>query len=1723
MLDLDLFDALRRTTAVDSIEAVSPALIPQMCELGNAPFHARVPFFHGVLQLAEAETASVELRCAALAVIAGADGFRARRFLIAQLSSEHPAVRQAAVDAISRCQITPGVLAHALFHGQDDVRTAAIEVASDTIADAVREDCASDLLLTLMADSDNRDKVWKTLSAHSSLSFSLTLLRSLHHGGVVSDEEAHSLVGKLCRQGMFATLLNESDSSLPGQHSVEWLTELFWNTGGSDEFFASLKEWMRMDNVPSFLNSYAELCARLASRTGVFCLGAIEVCVLGELDGIATLIRHGVPRETLRTAIGQLYRFGQQVSEANPQVLKSILASEFCRRPSGQLDLWLIGALMHRSRTQGWSLLLTVVSYEQLVAGFWEDPADSAKIFVYVGAGEQRDQLIERIFAARRRDPFVLAIMLCTMPTETSVLTDAATSRDVVKILMQLNEFSAQDQWKLSVNRTRSIASSLADRLRTGSDGGIDELIAFLNQWLTPAKVDSDQEDDPTTVAGQLSCFAVGVNVLWEYATTLDLEPFVGRLVAGLNDRAMLHLVYMIPYCSGLSYGFEMCLANGLVIHRDPLVRDWAIARVPDETSVRQRPATEAGKRAPRAVGKVVPWNDSERAKVLASPSADLFNILNTVGVVGRSGVAETLASRVPTKSIDETAVIAAALLACGDEVDACVEVFSRNDEQGSVDADEITALLRDLISAERAGDVSDMETSTLALAWLYPWEAFAFRFGERELKGPPTVLYWLRFADKCRSVLLGHRIATSVARTMALWIARERSRAANLFNCDVVNELINMLPTNLGVPAAGLLVRGYRAGFVRVVEISVSERIEVLFPELTDEVRMVFLGWIEAPMSGTLRVQTRAVRRDTTVDVAASIARSTDLQQLAVWLADAHTGVVEDAIVRLIELDAAGMRVLIAGLSAQPPLPCATVIAESVELWPSEYLPAAIELIDAEHSMSPLLRFLVAVGVLGVIDADQHESLLVKISRLLLLPCDTSWVQSGDMDRLSTLIPESDRLSWMKQWHTSSHPHVYRWAVNTLLDAASVNEVGAHLEQFLRLGSGRDEKLRLKVASALWATGNHCGLPLLIAAAVKAKFERSIVEPFKHLRGELAPLTVHSLLAAGPSHVAESNVVKLATSAFDSNQPVTSMEVVLHEAVDDDSRRTAAMLIRHGIGREDKLQRIAHVFARGVQLGRELTGRLFKIEMIGGDAFGYTRLTEDRIFINPIPLLKGVAGGNDIVEGLILHEFGHHLYHSEPRAQEIWKQADRDGLGRLLNVVADEHLERNLRAVDVVFGNQLKRLGAYVFNRGATDFAVQDLIESLACSTLAVLSEHSPTVSRDPYCIRIQGGLTLQTLEKRGQSFARFFRALRLGLGNRHDDPKVAEALALFGKSFRHLDMAGLMKIVYELRRIFAEDANLIRWLNQDTLCDDSAADIEIAADGLDSDDIWREVMRVTRPPSGDKDGKSGGRLVINVGDDVSFNTIHRVVRIPHDPEAHRKLSVVVARHARQFRGFLADLGVSHVAITRRTAGRRVDRGRMLDLVLHHDPRVLISRQPKFNNDLFLAVVVDCSGSMQVDDNIAKAKLFAAMIADACRNLSGVDTRLFGFTDEVIYDCGDASRPCVSKLSAGGGNNDAAALWHASEVAMQSRRAAKVLVMISDGLPTECSTTALRCLVKRLSRQKGLVCAQVAVRPLSEKCFEHYIELTESDTSVAVRRFGGIVAGLVRKSMQSR
>jgi len=274
---------------------------------------------------------------------------------------------------------------------------------------------------------------------------------------------------------------------------------------------------------------------------------------------------------------------------------------------------------------------------------------------------------------------------------------------------------------------------------------------------------------------------------------------------------------------------------------------------------------------------------------------------------------------------------------------------------------------------------------------------------------------------------------------------------------------------------------------------------------------------------------------------------------------------------------------------------------------------------------------------------------------------------------------------------------------------------------------------------------------------------------------------------------------------------------------------------------------------------------------------------------------------------------------------------------------------------------------------------------------------------------------------------------------------------------------------------------------------------------------------------PQGDPSDAPPGqsdRLRINVGESARFDEITRIEKVRGDEAAHRRIAAEVARHSSRLRAFLDELGLRWLPTRGRIQGRAVDRGRLRHLITRGDPRILIARQSLRRTDLFLGTLVDCSGSMS-GANLERARRFAVLIAEAVRPLPGVEARFFGFTDSVIYDAGDAARCGVSALQASGGNNDAAALLHAAKVAMASRRQARVLVMISDGLPTQCSVAAVRDLVTQLTRRRGLLCAQVAVRPLTEVMFPDYIVL-EDESEVAVARFGRMIGRLARRALAS-
>jgi hypothetical protein len=978
-------------------------------------------------------------------------------------------------------------------------------------------------------------------------------------------------------------------------------------------------------------------------------------------------------------------------------------------------------------------------------------------------------------------------------------------------------------------------------------------------------------------------------------------------------------------------------------------------------------------------------------------------------------------------------------------------------------------------------------------------------------------------------SPILVQQAWKAVARLIAIWRRRDYAR----FRLHVRLELGLLCASELPrrqAEAARILVLMAEGGvgpeIMSKLEPLVIEQLDKLNPDALEEIS----SWLD---TAGFKGKPKAARALSPQAVVESALRSVDLEESAAelerFLGHVNIGVVRRTLTRLQALGAHGREIVLAALSSTPAPYHARAIGETVARWAAtDPLLERVRGLVRDPAREPWLRFalgmvLLARGELGWIDA---------VGAAVSTDTVFSWYARTDHEALMALPLAPVEIAC----RIAASPHLiaYRDAVPILCEHADRVEARAGLKAFLHRGTSRLRVLREQAARALMVHGDWTGFPVLVGhTLVKRKAEQRLAQLpagrdtllFKAPPSLLTELTCAALVAGArvlevpalldalegvPSVAApDARATRVARDEAYARVLAHTDDVKVHDRI--------FRSLRARPSRARKLARVARTFAWGIREGRRLSGRLFQIKMVGGQDLGYTRLRGSSIHVSPLPLLREERHGEEIVRGLIAHEIGHHMYHASKEGLALWKEANKLRLSRLLNLVLDEHLERNLRSLSERAGNDLKVLSSYAFQHISKEVHGQQLLHVLGMRAFEALSSTRLGVARHKGCVKISVGEVLRRLEAGGSSFSRFFRALRMGLGDRYGDPKVKKALALFkGAGFRASSLERLFEITKELYRIFSGDTELLNIFGTHAVMAGEKSEHSEQGEGISQDEVDREVDRLLDPLCKKLDGRQNlDRVPYNTSEGTDFARLRTITPVSPNPAVHRENVLRVARLAKRIRRVFERLGLRLEPVGGRSRGRSIDRARLQAAVLRGDPRMLISRELRPRADLFVGVIIDCSGSMGVGNRMEQARLFGTLLAEAAKNLRGIDARFYGFTDRELYDAGTAERCAVSGLEAGGGNNDAGALLHAWQEASRSRRKARLLVMISDGAPTECSVGSLRQLVVDLTR-RGACCAQVAVRPLDDICFPHYVEINEGELDDAVRRFGEVVTKLV-------
>jgi len=569
--------------------------------------------------------------------------------------------------------------------------------------------------------------------------------------------------------------------------------------------------------------------------------------------------------------------------------------------------------------------------------------------------------------------------------------------------------------------------------------------------------------------------------------------------------------------------------------------------------------------------------------------------------------------------------------------------------------------------------------------------------------------------------------------------------------------------------------------------------------------------------------------------------------------------------------------------------------------------------------------------------------------------------------------------------------------------------------------------------------------------------------------------------------------------------------------------------------------QRVEAINVWAARVGQELLGRLVLVQQYRQGIGRTTRRKKNQpveIEVSDAPVTSGHPHGEEIMKGIALHEIGHHLADMGQRGHSATRGIARsEGLGEIYDVLLDERLERLMRSRRPKWGAYFDRLASYAFAQTTHRVPLSDFAKFMGLPphrTRQRISagklpgrlvpgpdaEHKEMVLlRDSDFLSVPGAVP---------PLAAFAACLRCGFAPALcADARIAKAMALVPSNLKDLPHAEVLKAARRIGDLIGRsDAHKRRmraWLQRARLHRATMRALREAlqrmveagqvpewmrreAAGIRKNKPLPVELRVGEPPAGRQ---------LNLGEELEFDELPNEKALAFDANEYARLVAPIRKHVRTLRQYFERLGVHLVDEYAQKRGRRLDMGRVRHGIVQRSPRILLNSREEIAPDLYLGVLIDRSGSMREGNKIEKAKAFAALVAESARGLRGISGHVNAFDDKTFFRLGDLDHPAIAALESGEGNNDAGALSRAAELAWKSGKKNRLLVMISDGSPTECTVESLKDLVEQLTRRDGLVCAQIAVEEMDEVCFPHFVDLSKYPLDEAVGRFGRLLMKL--------
>lgn len=586
-----------------------------------------------------------------------------------------------------------------------------------------------------------------------------------------------------------------------------------------------------------------------------------------------------------------------------------------------------------------------------------------------------------------------------------------------------------------------------------------------------------------------------------------------------------------------------------------------------------------------------------------------------------------------------------------------------------------------------------------------------------------------------------------------------------------------------------------------------------------------------------------------------------------------------------------------------------------------------------------------------------------------------------------------------------------------------------------------------------------------------------------------------------------------------------------------------ARMEAEHGPNLKQRVETRVHEINRWAsRIGQELLGRPVTVQQyrqgLGKTAPGDKHRPVE-IEVSDTPVTSGHPYGEEVMKGLALHEIGHHIADIGQRGHRAMRGIARsEGIGEIYDLLLDERLERMMRSRRPEWGVYFDRLASYAFAQDISRIpldayaallgmlphkAEEALKDGTVPGRLADVNGQPIVLLRSADFLSIPGAIP---------PFVAFISCLRCGFSPEMcADANIPKAIAMVPANLKDLPHADVLKAARRIAKVIGtSDEHKQRMKQMQTMMREHRAAMKEMMRVLDKmGDMgqlpdWMQKgaagIRKNReqPPEQSPPPERAPKLpsgqFLNLGKELEFDELEYEEKLPFHQAEHQALLARIRPHVRVLRRYFERLGYRNWDEYAQRRGHRIDLSQTKASLFRNSPNLLVHHDEEIAPDLYLGILIDRSGSMD-GKKMELAKSFGMLAAESARGLRGIQGHINAFDDDTFYWLGSFMHHTTASLESGGGNNDAGGLHRAAELALRSGKKNKLLIMISDGSPTECTEDALKALVEKLERDAGIVCTQVAVDEMDAECFRYFVDLGRYSFEEAVSRFGRLLMQL--------